>query len=153
MVQPAINKACDCPQCGLLAEIQEFYVTGEEKVDCPFCGYERHKTIEGTKTRKGYGAIHYNYIDENEQTTIIKLESYPDVIYRHKVIMELQENPAYDIDQCCFYVWNDEDKKLECLLGELPKSLSEIYEEQRQEAEFYKSQRVVPSSSDDVIPF
>ena len=51
--------------------------------------------------------------------------------------MDIQHN--WDINQSSMFFWDENTKSLECTLGEKPKTLDEIYEEQRQEADYYRS--------------
>lgn len=134
-----ITDIIDCPQCGLPAQEDKYYVIGEEKVVCNWCGYNHLKTISGTESRKGYGSIHYvpkNENGSNQSEKIIRLKSPSDIIHRHKVIMDIQEN--YDNDKSSFFVWNEETHCLECLVGNKPKTLEEVYQEQKDEADYYR---------------
>lgn len=135
-----ITETVDCPQCGLPAQKDEYYVIGEERVICNWCGYNHLKTTEGTESHKGYGSIRYITKEENgsneSSEKIIRLKSPLDIVHRHEVIMDIQEN--FDNDKSSFFVWSEEDKKLECLIGNRPKTLEEVYQEQRQEADYYR---------------
>lgn len=140
-----ITDIIDCPQCGLPSQKDDYYVIGEEKVVCNWCGYNHLKTIQGTESNKGYGSIHY--VPKNEETNgsnqsenIIRLKSPSDIAHRHKVIMDIQEN--YDIDRSSFYVWDDERNTLECLIGNKPKTIDEVYQEQREEADYYRQMQL-----------
>lgn len=145
-----ITDIINCPQCGLPSQKDEYYVIGEERVVCNWCGYSHLKTIEGSSYSKGYGTIHFIPKGENGSNSekIIRLKSKPDIIHRHKTIMDIQEN--YDMDKSSFYVWNDEIAKLECLLGCEPKTLEERLEEEREEADYYRSLNT-PKIDDDII--
>ena len=50
--------------------------------------------------------------------------------------MDIQKN--YDTDKSSFYIWNSEEERVECLVGEMPKTLDEEYQEQREKAEYYR---------------
>ena len=50
--------------------------------------------------------------------------------------MNIQEN--YDIDKSGFYIWDDENNKLECLIGEKPKTIGETYQEEKDKADYYR---------------
>lgn len=137
-----ITELIDCPQCGLPAQKDEYYVVGEERVTCNLCGYSHIKGINGTESSKGYGSIHYiskNEIENgsNQIEKIIRLKIPMDIIDRHKTIMNINEN--YDTTQSSFYIWNEEKKSLECLVGVLPRTIDEEYEEKAKEAEYYRS--------------
>lgn len=131
----------DCPQCGLPAHKNDYYIVGEERVICNWCGYSHLKTINGTESRKGFGTIHLiqNKNGSNEEK-IIRLKSSFNIMDRHKVIMDIQEN--YDTDRSSFYVWNEERGCLECLIGDKPQTLDEIYQEQSKEAEYYRQMQI-----------
>ena len=136
-----ITDFLDCPQCGLPAQKDDFYVTGEERVVCNWCGYNHLKTTSGTTSSKGCGSIHYVPKGEsangsNQSERIVRLKTPLSIVDRHKVIMDIQEN--YDIDTSSFYVWDDTNRELECLIGNKPKTMEEEYQEQRQEAEYYR---------------
>lgn len=134
-----ITDIIDCPQCGLPCQKDEYHIIGEEKVVCNWCGYSHLKTIKGTKWNKGYGSVHYvskNSDGSNQTEQIIRFTTPTDIIHRHKIIMDIQEN--YDIDKSSFYVWNEESRSVECLIGDMPKTLEEEYQEQRNKAEYYR---------------
>ena len=132
-----ITDIIDCPQCGLPANKNDYYIVGEERVVCNWCGYSHLKTIQGTETKKGYGSIHLIKNEESDSTECtVRLKTPSDIAYRHKVIMDIQEN--YDTDRSSFYVWNEERGCLECLIGNKPKTLDEVYQEQSNEAEYYR---------------
>lgn len=130
-----ITDMIDCPQCKLPAQKDEYYVVGEERVVCNWCGYTHLKTIEGTECSKGFGSIHYVPKNSSNQENIVRFKTPTDILYRHKVIMDIQEN--YDTDKSSLFVWNEKENVLECLLGNTPKTIDQIYEEQREEAEYY----------------
>lgn len=126
-----ITDMIDCPQCGLPAQQDEYYVIGEERVVCNWCGYNHLKTIEGTSIHKGYGSVHYVPKEENGSNQIVKFDTPVDIIDRHNLVMNIH-------DKSNVFVWNEEAKRLECLIGEMPKTLEEEYQEQRIEAEYYR---------------
>lgn len=134
-----VTDIIDCPQCGLPAQKNEYYVIGEEQVVCNWCGYSHIKTIEGTEFSKGYGSIHYIPKEEkgsNQSENIVRFKSPIDIVRRHKIIMDIQKN--YDSDKSSLFVWNEQQEVLECLIGNKPKTLDEIYQEQREKAEYYR---------------
>lgn len=134
-----IAEIIDCPQCGLPSQKDDYYVVGEERVVCNWCGYTHLKTTSGTESSKGYGSIHYvpkNENGSNQTEKIVRLKVPSDIIHRHQVIMDIQKN--YDIDSSSFYVWNEEDNALECLIGEKPKTIDETYQEEKDKAEYYR---------------
>lgn len=135
-----ITDMIDCPQCGLPAQKDEYYVVGEERVVCNWCGYSHLKTVKGMETSKGYGSIHYvpkNDNGSNQSEQIVRLKIASDIVLRHKTVMDIQSN--YDTDKSSFYVWNEDEGKLECLVGKRPKTIEEVYQEQREEADYYRS--------------
>lgn len=134
-----ITDIIDCPQCGLPVQKDDYYVVGEERVICNWSGYNHLKTIEGTESSKGYGSIHYVPKIENgsnQLENIVRLKTPTDIIHRHKVIMDIQEN--YDVNKSSFFVWDEEQKILECLIGDKPKTLEEVYQKQKEEADYYR---------------
>ena len=147
-----ITDMIDCPQCGLPAVKSEFYVTGEEEVACDWCGYSHTKTLTGTASSKGYGTVHYVRKDEdangsNEVRQIVRLKMPTSIIDRHKTIMEIQEK--YDTEKSGFYVWSEETSSLECLLGKKPKTIDEVYEEEKEKALYYQQVSSPPFSEED----
>lgn len=133
-----ITDVIDCPQCGLPAFKNNYYVVGEEKVICDYCGYSHLKTLEGSSEQKGYGTIHYKKgSNDTQEEKIIRLRKPLDIIQRNNIFMDIQHN--WDINQSSMFFWDENTKSLECTLGEKPKTLDEIYEEQRQEADYYRS--------------
>lgn len=143
----------DCPQCGLPAQKDDYYVIGEERVVCNWCGYSHLKTIEGTESSKGYGSIHYvpkESNGSNQSEKIVRLKTPSDIIHRHKVIMDIEKN--YDNDKSSFYTWNEEGKSLDCLIGNKPKTIDEEYQEQREKADYYR-QLNFSNHSDDYTNF
>ena len=150
-----ITDTIDCPQCGLPAHKNEYYVVGEEQVVCNWCGYNHVKTMNGTKSNKGYGSIHCvpkNENGSNQTEQIIRLNVPTDIVRRHKVIMDIQENQ--DIDKSSFYIWNEERGCLECLVGKMPKTLDEVYQEERNKADYYRQSKFnITSNSKERIEF
>lgn len=134
----------DCPQCGLPAQKDEYYVVGEERVICNLCGYTHVKSISGKRTSKGYGSIHYISRNESENGSnqterIVRLKSPLPLLDRHKIITDIEKN--YDREKCCFYVWDEANNTLDCLMGAKPKTISEVYQEQSEEADYYRQLR------------
>lgn len=150
-----ITEMLDCPQCGLPAHKDNYYVIGEERVVCNWCGYSHLKTIKGTESSKGYGSIHYvpkesNGSNQSEHTVRLKVPS--DIIHRHKVIMDIEEH--YDNDKSSFYIWDEERGCLECLIGSKPKTIEEVYQEQKQEADYYRQSHFCTNiNNDEIIEF
>ena len=133
-----ITDVIDCPQCGLPAFKNNYYVVGEEKVICDYCGYSHLKTLEGSSEQKGYGTIHYKKAsNDTQEEKIIRLRKPLDIIQRNNIFMDIQHN--WDINQSSMFFWDENTKSLECTVGKKPKTLDEIYEEQRQEADYYRS--------------
>ncbi len=144
-----ITDMVDCPQCGLPAQKDEYYVIGEERVTCNWCGYNHLKTIEGTESSKGYGSIHYVPKDENtngsnQTESIVRLKVPMDLVQRHQTIMGIQK--GYDVDKSSFYIWNEGTRSLDCLLGKKPQTIDEAYQEQKGMAEYY--QQIAHTSKD-----
>ena len=133
MATGIITDIIDCPQCRLPAQKDEYYVVGEERVVCNWCGYNHLKTVNGTESNKGFGSIHYAPKNGSNKT-VIRLNVPMTVTQRHKTIMDIQEN--YDFLHSGFYVWND--NTLESLIGNKPQTIEEEYEERRKEAEYYR---------------
>ena len=150
-----ITDIIDCPQCGLPSQKDDYYVVGEERVVCNWCGYSHLKTTKGTESSKGYGSIHYvpkleEMNGSNQSEHIVRLKIPSDIIHRHKVVMDIQEH--YD-NKSSFYIWNEERNCLECLVGMKPKTLEEVYQEQRQEAEYYRQSQFNRYINSDVTEF
>lgn len=133
-----ITDMIDCPQCGLPAQKDDFYVVGEEQVVCNWCGYSHTKTAEGTASSKGHGSVHYVKSENgsNQTEQIVRLKLPMSIIERHKTIMEIQKD--YDITKSNFYIWNEEENNLECLLGKKPRTIDEVYQEEKEKAEYYQ---------------
>lgn len=136
-----ITDVIDCPQCGLPAIKSDYYVIGEEKIVCDYCGYSHLKTLEGSSEQKGYGTIHYkkgsNDTHGTQEEKIVHLRQPINIIQRNNIFMDIQHN--WDVEQSSMFFWNDDTKSLECTLGKKPMTLDEIYEEQSKEAEYYSS--------------
>ena len=135
-----ITDVIDCPQCGLPAQKDDYYVTGEEKVVCNYCGYSHLKTLNASEFSKGFGSIHFapkSKNGSNSSLRIIKLK-YPviNTTQRHNIIMNIQNN--FDIHKSSFYVWDEDENKLECLLGKIPKTIEEEYDERKKEIDYYR---------------
>ena len=130
-----ISDVIDCPQCGLPCQKDTYYIEGEERVICNWCGYHHIKSHTGTKSSKGYGSIHYvsnssNGSNPDEQIIPLKaplsLSEKNDVIY--KILHE------YNKDKSGLYVWNETHQNLECAIGYRPLTLEEHYEKQYEQA-------------------
>lgn len=113
-----ITDIIECPQCKLSAQKDDYYVVGEEKVVCNWCGYTHLKTIEEDEYSRGFGTIHYvpkNKNGSNQTERIVRIKEPLDILDRHKIVIDIQDN--YDIDKSSFYVWNENTEQLECLIG------------------------------------
>ena len=66
-----ITDMIDCPQCGLPAIKRDYYVIGEEKVVCDYCGYSHLKTLEGSSEHKGFGTRKVLMIHEKRKSYIL----------------------------------------------------------------------------------
>lgn len=128
-----ISDVCACPQCGLPAQLDEYYIIGEERIVCEWCGYTHTKSHQGTEASKGYGSIHYMSTKEEEVEITIPLK-YPMLLTeRHQIIM-LIEN-CYDKDKSFFCVWDDEANQLDFLIGKKPQTTNEYYEQKALEVQ------------------
>ena len=121
-----ITDIVDCPQCGLPAQVDEYYVVEEERLICEWCGYTHTKTHEGIEANKGYGSIHY--VSKEGVETAVSLKLPLSLIERNQVIILIQAQ--FDEAKSSLYVWDDEANKIECLVGKKTKTLSEHYEEE-----------------------
>lgn len=121
-----ITNIVDCPQCGLPAQLDEYYVVEEERLICEWCGYSHTKSHLGIETNKGYGSIHY--VSKEGVETAVSLKLPLSLIERNQVILMIQAQ--FDEAKSSLYVWDDEANKIECLVGQKIKTLSEHYEEE-----------------------
>lgn len=137
-----ITDIIDCPQCGLPAQKDEYFATGEERVCCDWCGYSHIKSIDGTiEPSKGYGSIHYVSVNEtkngsNQKEKIVRCKVPLDIIQRNNSVIEILSK--YDKNRSGIYVWNDDKEELECLIGTKPKTLEERYRDVMQEEQYYR---------------
>lgn len=128
-----ISDVIDCPQCGLPCQKDTYYIEGEERVVCEWCGYHHIKSHTGTKSSKGFGSIHYvskNMNGSNPQIIPLKaplsLSEKNDAIY--KILHDC------DKDKSGLYIWNESYHFLECIIGYKPDTLEEHYKKQYEEA-------------------
>lgn len=151
-----ISDMIDCPQCGLPAQKDEYYVVGEERVVCDYCGYS-HVVAEGKKEESlGYGSIHYVHVDENENGSnhkkeIIRLKTPLTLKARHDAIMKIYNE--YDNNRSSLFVWDESFGKLECLHGSMPKTLDEQYRDSLEEQLYYQSLRHQLGNTTDTLNF
>ena len=129
-----VSDTVDCPQCGLPAQKDDYYVVGDERVICNWCGYNHFKSANRMKANKGYGSIHYVSKTGNGSNQVVRLNMPMGIIRRHNTVMDIQQH--YSISSS-FFIWNDEEEKLECLLGELPPTLEEVYQVEDEKADYY----------------
>ena len=127
-----ISDVIDCPQCGLPCQKDIYYIEGEERVICNWCGYHNIKSYTGTKHSKGYGSIHYVSNGSNKQEQIIPLKAPLSLSEKNDVIYKILHE--CDKDKSGLYIWNDTHQNLECAIGYRPITLDEYYENQYQEA-------------------
>lgn len=130
----------DCPQCGMPAQKDTYYVAGEERVLCSYCGYTHLQDGEVVQVSKGYGSAHYVKILEAEdgftqEEKIIRFNIPLDLHAKEQMLYKM--HTEYNKDLSSLFVWND-DKGLEVLHGTTPKTLDEMYEE---ESEKFFAQR------------
>lgn len=128
-----ITDVIDCPQCGFPAQLDEYYIEGEERVTCDWCGYSHTKNHKGTESSKGFGSIHYVAIEDESLQSNVKLKLPLSIQERHTIIMHL-ESGSYNKQKSSFFVWDDEANELECLLGEKPQTINEYYDAKASEA-------------------
>lgn len=129
-----ITDIIDCPQCGLPAQKDNYHIVGEERTVCNWCGYSHTKTINGSITVKGHGSIHYHKDKDNEEK-IVRLINPLSLVEQSNVVIDIHKN--YD-DKSCFYVWNEQLNKLDCICGTLPMTLDQQYEYHLSELEYEK---------------
>lgn len=142
-----IAEMVSCPICGMPAVHNNYHVTGEESVTCDYCGYTHEKTFSGKKTSKGYGCIHYvAEKDGNDIETVVRLKSPMSLIGRHEVVMDIQNH--YSTEKSSFFIWDDEKKELECIIGSKPMTLEEYYEQQNMEAEYWSRMKYATHPDD-----
>ena len=125
----------DCPQCGLPAQKDEYYVVGEERVFCDYCGYTHVQVGEVKQSTKGYGSVHYVRVREtengsNQETEIIRFNEALDLSARNEILQKIYND--CDHNRSSMFVWNDENG-LEALHGAKPKTLDEQYGEELQQ--------------------
>ena len=130
-----ISGLMDCPQCGLPAQKDDYYVVGEERVFCDYCGYTHMKNGETTQASKGYGSVHYVRVigtenGSNQETEIIRFNEPLDLSARNQVLQKIYED--CDQNRSSMFVWSDENG-LEALHGAKPKTLDEQYGEELQQ--------------------
>ena len=126
-----ISDVIDCPQCGLPCHKNIYYIEGEERVICNWCGYHNIKSYTGTKHSKGYGSIHYvskNTNGSNQEEQIIPLKAPLSLSEKNDVIYKILHE--CDKDKSGLYIWNDTRQSLECVIGYKPITLEEHYEKQ-----------------------
>lgn len=135
-----ISDIIDCPQCGMSAQKDSYYVIGEERVVCDYCGYT-HTIIGDTKSsHKGYGSVHYVRVNgtekgSNQTTEIIRFNEPLDLSARNEALQGIYD--GCDVNRSCMYVWSDETG-LEVLHGILPKTFIEQYGDEGRE--FFEKQ-------------
>lgn len=122
-----ISGFIDCPQCGLPAQKDDYYVVGEERVVCDYCGYTHTKNGETMQSSKGYGSVHYVRVNGTEngssqETEIIRFNEPLDLSARNQVLQKIYED--CDQNRSSMFVWSDEHG-LEALHGAKPKTLDE----------------------------
>lgn len=130
-----ITDVIDCPQCGLPCQKDTYYIEGEERVVCSWCGYHHIKSHTGTKSSKGYGSIHYvsqNTNGSNQEEQVIPLKAPLSLSEKNDVIYKILHE--YDKDKSGLYVWNEAYQKLECAIGFQPITLEEHFNKQYEEA-------------------
>lgn len=121
-----ITEIIDCPQCGYPAQRDDYYVVDEEILTCQYCGYSHYKTPSTFDPSKGFGSIHY-ITKAGITKSIIPLKLPLSLMDRHRIILNIED--LYS-KQSSFFVWNEEDSKLDCIVGKFPKTLAEQYEEE-----------------------
>lgn len=147
-----ISDLIDCPQCGMPAQLDEYYVTGEERVICDYCGYSHIKRIDGTvEKHKGYGTLHKISINEtdngsNKTEDITRFTEQLSIVNKNELILSLNNS-----EKSSLYVWNDEENKLETLVGTKPQTLEELFLQKADEDNYYNSFR--SSLATDTVPF
>lgn len=125
-----ISDFIDCPQCGLPAQKDDYYIVGEERVICDYCGYTHLKNGEGNHTFKGFGSVHYVRVSgadngSMQETEIIRFNEPLDLSARNEALQKIYEE--CDQNRSSMFVWSDENGQLEALHGAKPKTLNECY--------------------------
>ncbi len=122
-----ISDFIDCPQCGMPAQKDDYYVVGEERVTCDYCGYTHVQIGETKQSSKGYGSVHYVRVSGTEngstqETEIVRFNEPLDLSARNQVLQRIYED--CDQHRSSVFVWSDENG-LEALHGATPKTLEE----------------------------
>lgn len=140
-----IRDIIDCPQCGYIANQEKYYISDEEKVLCNFCGYHHTDTIEGGLSRhKGYGTIHY--VSKNGSNNVSFISFPVNEQAKANILKDIKDH--WDYDRSSLYLWNDTENKLIHVLGKKPKTIDEVYEEQREEAEYFHALKTISDCRD-----
>ena len=121
-----ISEAVNCPQCGLPAQLDNYYVVEEERVICDWCGYTLTKSYNETKASKGYGSIHCIKNETKVSEEVIRLKLPLSLEERQRIITEMEATKT----ESSFFVWSDVTKQLDCLIGTMPETLNERYEKE-----------------------
>lgn len=112
----------DCPQCGYQAW-RLYHVTEEFEDECPYCGYTRIKSLDSDYAFKGYGHIHFRYLNGKEKHVNLKSP-----LSQERVNQVLEKLKQCDW-RSSFYTFDDKNKLLR-QYGNVPMSLEDIYESQ-----------------------
>jgi rubredoxin len=130
----------DCPQCGLPAQKDDYYVVGEERVVCDYCGYSHIKADGDKEVSPGYGSVHYVHVNESDssskrETELIRFKTPLDLKARHDAIMKIYGE--CDPNRSSLFVWNENLNELECLHGSKPRTLDQQYQDAMEEHDYY----------------
>jgi hypothetical protein len=134
-----ITDRINCPQCGLPAQKDEYFVVDEEQVICHWCGYTHIRNAHGIHAGQGYGSAHYATKNENGSNLITQIMHFKaplTLAQRQEIIMHIKEH--CDTEHSAMYVWDEIEGKLECLLGTKPLTLEEEYRQQSEALEYYR---------------
>lgn len=130
-----IHDEVDCPQCGLPANEMKYFIEGQVQTVCPWCGYKKMISGDGTSSNKGFGSVHY--CDRNGNHSVKTFSNPLPVGEKTLIIKDIEEN--YDSSKCKLFEWNNEQKRLVPVIGTVPNTLDERYQEYAMEQAYYDS--------------
>lgn len=134
-----IHDEVDCPQCGLPADEMKYFIEGQVKTVCPWCGYQKLISGDGSSSKKGFGSVHYQ---RKDGTYTIRTFAEPLPVGEKTVIIkDIEENESYNSPGCKLFEWNTEKKCLMPIIGSVPNTLDERYQEFAMEQMYYDSIR------------
>ena len=152
-----VTTFCDvnCPKCGCVAKLLDYYLENKETIECPNCGYEQTTNRETTKTqiRYGYGVLYAEFLNKPFMYLIF---DNPISQQEKESLLKIFDDFYIIKEKSYFYLYEPHTDDFTILKGAKPQIFEEYVEEQQNQMDyerFLSSYRYQNLYCNDFVPF